>query len=150
VEFALLDLCDQSTASELLELPRRAYRVEAELIGSFAIPALHETLAELQRCGETFLGAIVDGAIAGAISWRVVGDTIDLHRLIVDPAHFAEASVRCSSAARSPSSLRFETPWSRPARRTRPRWRSIGGRVSPSSARQNPRRGSVSCFSRSV
>jgi hypothetical protein len=56
VEFALLDLCDQPTASELLELQRRAYRVEAELIGSFAIPALHETLAELQRCGETFLG----------------------------------------------------------------------------------------------
>jgi ribosomal protein S18 acetylase RimI-like enzyme len=88
VELALLDLCDQSTASELLELQRRAYRVEAELIGSFAIPALDETLAELQRCGETFLGAIVEGAIAGAISWRVVGDTIDLHRLIVDPAHF--------------------------------------------------------------
>jgi GNAT superfamily N-acetyltransferase len=36
----------------------------------------------------TFLGAFVDGRLAGAVSWKVDGETLDLHRLVVDPAHF--------------------------------------------------------------
>ncbi len=88
MELVSLDLADESTASELLELQRRAYRVEAELIGSDGIPPLRETLAELQASPETFLGARVDGVLAGAISWRFDGETIDVHRLVVDPARF--------------------------------------------------------------
>ena len=88
MELARLDLSDASIVAELLKLQRRAYRVEADLIGSDAIPHLHETLVELQASGETFLGARVCGALAGAISWRITGETIDLHRLVVDPAHF--------------------------------------------------------------
>jgi ribosomal protein S18 acetylase RimI-like enzyme len=72
----------------VLELQREAYRVEAHLIGSDEIPALSESLRELQSSGETFLGAFLDGALAGAISWKLDGDTIDLHRLVVDPSHF--------------------------------------------------------------
>jgi ribosomal protein S18 acetylase RimI-like enzyme len=103
VELVRLDLSDASLASELLTLQRRAYRVEADLIGAEEIPPLRETLAELQACGETFLGARVEGALAGAISWRVDGETIDLHRLVVDPAHFRKgvglALVRAALAA---------------------------------------------------
>jgi len=88
VELVRLDLSDASTAVELLELQRRAYRVEADLIGSDEIPPLRETLAELQSCGETFLGARADGVLIAAISWRCDGETIDLHRLVVHPAHF--------------------------------------------------------------
>jgi ribosomal protein S18 acetylase RimI-like enzyme len=105
VELVALDLSDPSLALELLELQRRAYRVEADLIGSEEIPPLRETLAELQSCGETFLGARVDGLLVGAISWRVEGETIDLHRLVVDPAHFRKglgsALVRGALAAES-------------------------------------------------
>jgi ribosomal protein S18 acetylase RimI-like enzyme len=88
VDVVSLDLSDESTAFELLELQRRAYRIEAGLIGSDAIPQLRETLAELQASRETFLGVRIDGALAGAISWRFDGETIDLHRLVVDPSHF--------------------------------------------------------------
>jgi ribosomal protein S18 acetylase RimI-like enzyme len=88
VELVGLDISDRSTAVELLELQRRAYRVEADLIGSDEIPPLRETLAELQSCGETFLGARVDSVLVGVISWRCDGETIDLHRLVVHPAHF--------------------------------------------------------------
>jgi GNAT superfamily N-acetyltransferase len=88
VRIAPLDLADAAVAARLLELQRDAYRVEAELIGSDAIPPLGESLAELRSCGETFLGAFLDGALAGAISWQVDGETIDLHRLVVAPAHF--------------------------------------------------------------
>ena len=90
MELVRLDISDVAIASELSELQRRAYRVEAALIGSEEIPPLRETLAELQGSGETFLGARVDGTLVAAISWRVVGETIDLHRLVVDPARFRE------------------------------------------------------------
>lgn len=88
MELVALELADPTTASELLELQRRAYGVEAGLIGSHEIPPLRESLEELQNSGETFLGAVVDGRLAGSVSWKFDGETIDLHRLVVDPVHF--------------------------------------------------------------
>jgi ribosomal protein S18 acetylase RimI-like enzyme len=88
VELVRLDLSDTEVAVQLLALQRWAYEVEAGLIGSNDIPPLGETLPELQNCGETFLGALVEGRLLGAISWRIVGDAIDIHRLVVDPMHF--------------------------------------------------------------
>ena len=90
MELERLHLSRETVATELLELQRRAYRVEADLIGSDEIPPLRETLAELQACGETFLGARADGTLVAAVSWRVVDETIDLHRLVVDPTRFRE------------------------------------------------------------
>jgi GNAT superfamily N-acetyltransferase len=103
VKIVPLDLSDPVVASELLELQRRAYAVEARLIGSTAIPPLHESLEELQACGETFLGAFVDDRLAACVSWKFDGQTIDLHRLVVDPAHLRSgigtALVRAALAA---------------------------------------------------
>jgi ribosomal protein S18 acetylase RimI-like enzyme len=88
---ALVDISDPGVAAEVLELQRRAYLVEAKLIGSNDIPPLRETLAELRRCGETFLVARAgDGVLAGAIPWRVDGSVVDLHRLVVDPEYFRQ------------------------------------------------------------
>jgi ribosomal protein S18 acetylase RimI-like enzyme len=80
-----VELSDPRIAESLLALQRRAYAVEAELVGSDAIPPLHETLAELQACDETFLGAFIGNELAGAISWRLEDGTLDIHRLVVDP-----------------------------------------------------------------
>lgn len=88
MELVRLDLSDTEIATKLLALQRQAYAVEAGLIGSNDIPPLHETLQALQSCGETFLGVLLEGRVVGAISWRICGETIDLHRLIVDPMHF--------------------------------------------------------------
>jgi ribosomal protein S18 acetylase RimI-like enzyme len=88
IELTHLDINDPATAEAVLALQRRAYRVEADLIGSQAIPPLRETLEELQACGESFLGAFIDGRLAAAISWRFDAATIDIHRLIVDPDQF--------------------------------------------------------------
>ena len=103
MKFTLLDLADPAVARELLELQQDAYRVEARLIGSDEIPPLRESLAELQACGEIFLGAFADGRLAGAVSWKVDGETLDLHRLVVDPAYLRRgigaALVRAALAA---------------------------------------------------
>jgi len=88
VELVRLDLSDAEVARRILELQRSAYRVEADLVGSDDIPPLHETLEELVSSGETFLGALVDGLIIGAISWRLHDLTLDIHRLVVDPTQF--------------------------------------------------------------
>jgi GNAT superfamily N-acetyltransferase len=87
MELARLDLADFDVADKLLTLQKQAYEVEARLIGSREIPPLTETLQQLQSCGETFLGAFIEGYLVGAISWRILGDTIDIHRLMVDPRH---------------------------------------------------------------
>jgi ribosomal protein S18 acetylase RimI-like enzyme len=84
-----LDLDDDGVARAVLELQRAAYAVEAELIGSDGIPALTETLDELRDAEEEWLGAHDDDGLAGAISWRELGDgTIDIHRLVVAPRAF--------------------------------------------------------------
>jgi ribosomal protein S18 acetylase RimI-like enzyme len=88
IEVRPLDVADASVAARVLELQRRSYEVEARLIGSDRIPPLHESLEELQACGETFLGAYVEGRLAAVVSWRFDGATIDLHRLAVLPEFF--------------------------------------------------------------
>jgi ribosomal protein S18 acetylase RimI-like enzyme len=87
-ELVRLDITNRETAQAVLQLQRLAYRLEAELIGSDGIPPLWETLEELRTCVEEFLGVLVKGHLVGAISWRFSADTIDIHRLVVHPAHF--------------------------------------------------------------
>ena len=98
-----LDLTQQGVAAAVLELQRRAYGIEAELIGSGEIPQLSETLEELQASAETFLGAYLEGILVGMISWRVDAGVLDLHRLVVDPnrlrAGIGAALVRAALAA---------------------------------------------------
>ena len=88
MELVRLDLADTDMAAQLLELQRRAYRVEADLVGSDDIPPLRETLEELVGSGEIFLGAQEDGVVVGAISWKLLDRTLDIHRLVVDPTQF--------------------------------------------------------------
>jgi GNAT superfamily N-acetyltransferase len=103
LKIARLDVSSAQKAAELVALQRAAYRLEADLVGSDRIPPLRETAVELQSCGETFLGAFDGDALVGAISWKRADDTIDLHRLVVDPARFrqgiARALVRAALAA---------------------------------------------------
>jgi ribosomal protein S18 acetylase RimI-like enzyme len=88
MELRPLDLADADVAAGVLGLQRRSYAVEARLIGSDRIPPLHESLDDLQACGETFLGAYVEGRLAAVVSWKFDGVTIDLHRLAVCPRFF--------------------------------------------------------------
>ena len=81
-------------AKQIFELQRLSYRVEAELIGSDAIPALHEKLEQLQDCGETFYGFFEGQDLSGAISFKLERQILDIHRLVVHPNHFRKGIAR--------------------------------------------------------
>ncbi|WP_163182530.1 GNAT family N-acetyltransferase [Neobacillus sedimentimangrovi] len=83
-----LDIRVKETAEKVLNIQIPAYQVEAEMIGSFEIPPLKDTVETLQTCGETFYGYYSDEQLCGVISIKVVNEEVDIHRLIVHPNHF--------------------------------------------------------------
>ena len=83
-----LDLADEATLRALVALQRASYGVEAELIGAPSLPPMRETPEQLRASGETFLGALRDGELVGAVSFKRDGATVDIHRLVVAPTAF--------------------------------------------------------------
>lgn len=80
---------DDALARRLLDVQLAAYRVEARLIASDAIPALREDVAALQAAPlEWLLAEPEAGTVAGAIAWTVDDGGLDIDRLVVDPAFF--------------------------------------------------------------
>ena len=72
---------------EVLTLQRAAFVTEAQLYGSPWLPALTETLAELQaavRPGPTLI-ARLEGRLVGAVRGRVAGGVLHVGRLVVAP-----------------------------------------------------------------
>jgi len=88
VEIAELDLGDDATAERLVALQRAGYAVEARLIGAPELPPMRDTAEQLRASGETFLGARRAGALVGAVAYKRAAGTVDIHRLVVDPAAF--------------------------------------------------------------
>ncbi|TDD20237.1 GNAT family N-acetyltransferase [Kribbella turkmenica] len=83
-----LDVTDRALAERLLEIQHRAYAVEAELIGFDGIPPLQEDLDGLMASTEHWLGRYDDETLVGAVAYELPDDdTVDITRLIVDPAH---------------------------------------------------------------
>ncbi|MGM0835126.1 MAG: GNAT family N-acetyltransferase [Bacillota bacterium] len=83
-----MDLSDRNIAREILSIQIPSYKVEAEIIGYFDIPPLKDTVDTLQQSGETFFGYYNKVDLCGAVSIKVEGDEMDIHRLIVHPSHF--------------------------------------------------------------
>jgi signal peptidase II len=81
-------------APALLELQRKAYQIEADLVGSQDIPALFESLEELENSQETFYGFYQNQILIGAISYQFKTEVLDIHRLIVAPTHFRQGVAR--------------------------------------------------------
>lgn len=57
----------RKNAEDILNLQIPSYQVEAEIIGSYDIPPLKDTVDTLQSCGETFFGYYDNEALCGAI-----------------------------------------------------------------------------------
>ncbi|MBO4206636.1 GNAT family N-acetyltransferase [Micromonospora echinofusca] len=80
---------DDAVAHRVLQLQRAAYAVEATLIGSDGIPALHETVDGLRTAPERWLGAHDTDGLAGAVAYNRPDDaTLDICKLVVAPRAF--------------------------------------------------------------
>jgi ribosomal protein S18 acetylase RimI-like enzyme len=83
-----LDLTDRALAERLLTIQHAAYAVEAELIGFDGIPPLQEDLDGLMSSTELWLGRYDGTLLVGAVAYELPDeDTVEISRLIVDPAH---------------------------------------------------------------
>ena len=80
-----LDLTDDAVARAAHEVVRAAYRVEAELIGTDAIPALHESLERMRELPLRWLGV---GAPEAVLAWTEEDGATDIDRLCVRPDRF--------------------------------------------------------------
>jgi ribosomal protein S18 acetylase RimI-like enzyme len=78
-------MADEATARATHEVVRAAYRVEAELIGTDAIPALHESLALMRELPLRWLGIGEPEAVLG---WAQDSGAVDIDRLCVRPDRF--------------------------------------------------------------
>jgi ech hydrogenase subunit C len=102
---------DKSDAPEILALQKISYQSEAELYGDDSLPAMHQTLHELEedfervpdrvavlRSGQypvgesqpgaeriVFLKAVVNGKIIGSVRGYAMGQTAHIRRMIVHP-----------------------------------------------------------------
>lgn len=82
----VIDHRDPRWSGPLVELQRVAYRIEADLIGSDAIPPLHETERDLARRDLTVLAVLDEEQRPVAmIGYTRIGSTVDIDRLAVAP-----------------------------------------------------------------
>lgn len=82
-----LDLTDRTLAERLLAIQHAAYAVEAKLIGFDGIPPLQEDLGGLMSSTEHWLGRYDGEVLVGAVAYELTPDSVEISRLIVDPAH---------------------------------------------------------------
>ncbi|WP_054706508.1 GNAT family N-acetyltransferase [Bacillus sp. JCM 19041] len=85
---------EDAIAKEILKLQKRAYKVEAELIGFNGIPPLHETLEQLQQSNEVFFVYMEGEVISGAIAIEYNHTCIHISRVMVDPSSFRKGIAR--------------------------------------------------------
>ena len=86
---ALYLRAEKSDAPEILGLQKTAYQSEAEIYGDDSLPALQQTLEELQkdfeRPEQVFIKTVVNGKIIGSMRGHAVSDTAFLSRVLVHP-----------------------------------------------------------------
>lgn len=83
-----LDLTNMKIASSVLQLQMASYKIEAELINFYEIPPLKDTLDSLTECNEIFYGYFINDVLAGIISYKVIKNILDIHRVAIHPNFF--------------------------------------------------------------
>ena len=83
-----LNLKDLETAKSVLDLQIASYKIEAELIGFYEIPPLKDTIDSLKVCDEIFYGYRINGILAGIISYKIIENILDIHRVAIHPLFF--------------------------------------------------------------
>ena len=82
---SVADPADLSVATQLHEISRVAYALEAERIGCADFPPLRETLDDLRQSSDRFLVFRQSGRIIGALSFCRSAVAAAITRLVVSP-----------------------------------------------------------------
>ena len=83
-----LNLQDREITRNILALQKDSYKIEAEIIGFYDIPPLKDTVDSLIECNEIFYGYHIDDVLAGIISYKIIENVLDIHRVSVHPNFF--------------------------------------------------------------
>jgi len=83
-----LNLKDIETVKDILELQVASYKVEADILGFYDIPPLKDTIDTLKECDEIFYGYYINNDLAGIISYKVIDEVLDIHRVAIHPRFF--------------------------------------------------------------
>lgn len=89
-----LNTKDKLQAEQIVNLQKKAYAVEAELIGSYAIPGLRETTYDIMRSDEIFYGYLIEDSLAGLISYKIDNNIMDIYRVAIQPDFFRRGIAR--------------------------------------------------------
>jgi len=76
---------DPVVAMAIVALQRKAYTVEAELVGYPDLPPLKESPADIIGSTDSFFGIATRGRLAAVISTEETGDNTNISRLCVAP-----------------------------------------------------------------
>jgi len=124
-------LAGKRDAPEILSLQKTAYRSEAEIYGDESLPALHQSLGELQNDfdGKLFVKAVINGKIIGAMRGYLSGDTAHLSRVVVHP-HFRGMGIGKALIGETdshfPTAKRFEVFTGHKSKRNLDHFHSLG------------------------
>lgn len=83
-----LNLKSLETAKNILELQIASYKIEAKIIGFDGIPPLKDTMDSIKECDEIFYGYFIEGILAGIVSYKIIENVLDIHRVAVHPHFF--------------------------------------------------------------
>jgi ribosomal protein S18 acetylase RimI-like enzyme len=83
-----LNLKDTDEVKELLRLQIASYKVEADIMNFYEIPPLKDTIDSLKECDEIFYGLYIGNNITGIISYKIIENIVDIHRVAVYPQYF--------------------------------------------------------------
>lgn len=83
-----INIKDIKTAKHVLDVQIASYKIEAEIIGFFEIPPLKDTIDSLKECGEIFYGYHIDDVLVGIISFKIIENVLNIHRVAVHPRFF--------------------------------------------------------------
>lgn len=89
-----LNIRDDKTAGQIVDLQKKAYVMEAELIGFYDIPPLKDMVDDIKNCDEIFYGYYEEDVLAGLISYKLEEDILDIYRVAVRPEYFRRGIAR--------------------------------------------------------
>jgi ribosomal protein S18 acetylase RimI-like enzyme len=89
-----VDLQNRKLVEDLVNLQQESYQIEAQLIDFYDLPPLKDTIETLQHSDEIFYGYYIEATLAGAISYTLSEDIVDISRVVVKPAYFKRGIAR--------------------------------------------------------